>query len=139
MLPRFLVILGIMALHLPANASLIPPNPVKKITVTVTGEGDIYVGRDTVLAENLSKELEQRLWKSYLGTGKMYDSIVVVFQDGVLMGMKGSVLDAVKEAQTKALDILCVDKYHKPFDKLSATQQQKVRKNFPVLFQELQW
>ena len=139
MLPRFIAILGILALYLPANASPATPAPVKKITITVTGEGEIYMGRDTVLAENLSKELEQRLWKSYLGTGKMYDSIVVGFQDGVLMGMKGSVLDAVKEGQQKALEMLCVDKYHKPFDKLGAAQQQKVRKNFPVLFQELKW
>ena len=37
----------------------------------------------------------------------------------------------------KALREFCVSKYSSPFDKLKSSQQGKVRKQYPVLFQDL--
>ena len=117
----------------------IPDIPIKVITITVNGSGNVFMGKDTLTTDILAAELKERLWKSYLGNGRMYDQIELVLQGEVLMGVKGAALDAIKEAQGKALKELCIEKYKKPFENLSAAQQKKVKRQFPVLFQELHW
>ncbi len=122
-----------------ATANSFIPSPPKILTITVHPDGNVSIGKDTVYIDDLAKEVKERLWKSYLGTGKMYDLIKVKFAGEVLMGVKGSSLDAIKEGQDKALRELCIQKYKKPWDKLNSTQKAKVKKQFPVLFQELHW
>jgi len=114
--------------------------PIQKvIKIRVQPNGTIYMDTDTLYAETLAKTLQQRLWKSYTGTGKMYLKIEIVFEGEVLMGTRGSVLDAIKQAQEKALTEVCLQKYRKTFEGLSENQKAKMRKNFPVLFQEIKW
>jgi hypothetical protein len=120
-----------------------PSHPVKDVpkylTVIVNPDGNVNIGRDTIYVDKLGAEIQQRLWKSWLGTGKMYDGIKVTLNGEVLMGIRGAALDAIQDGQHKALAELCIEKYKKDYDQLSASQQQKLRRNFPVLFQELHW
>jgi hypothetical protein len=111
----------------------------KIINLTVNPDGSVIMGRDTLSAETLAAALKERLWKSYLGNGKMYDSIQVTFNGEVLMGVRGATLDAIKLAQTNALKEVCLQKYEQVFDNLPANKQEKLRKQFPVLFQEMKW
>ncbi len=137
---RLLLLMLLLTGSFTARATPCPaPDPLKKITIVIHADETVYIGRDTLSLDKLAGELQQRLWKSYLGTGKMYDSIVVLFSGEVMMGVRGAALDAVKEGQEKALREVCVSKYNQPFDKLSASQQKRVKRQFPVLFQEMKW
>lgn len=113
--------------------------PGKVITFQVHPDGLIVAGRDTLNTDNLADYLKERLWKGYLGTGKMVDSIGIVMQGEVLMGVRGAVLDAIRLGQENALKELCLQQYKSYFENLSAARQQKIRKKFPVLFQQLHW
>ncbi len=114
------------------------PIPQQKIlAVSVDKNGQIYMGRDTLSLDRLPYEVQERLFKSYLGTGKMYDQIQFQRMGDVLPTIIHSTTEAIKDGQQKALREYCVSKYSCPFDKLKANQQVKVRKQYPVLFQDL--
>ena len=51
--------------------------PQKIITVSVNEKGWVMIGKDTLTIDQLTDELQKRLWKSYLGTGEMFDAIRV--------------------------------------------------------------
>ena len=137
MLRYSLVIIMLLTFGVVAMAA--NDSPVQKdkiITIRVVPNGTIYMDKDTLMSDMLAKTLRERLWKSYTGTGKMYSSIKLVFEGEVLMGTKGAVMDAIKDAQQKALTELCLQKHKKTFENLSSRQQSKIKKQFPVLFQE---
>ena len=112
------------------------PAIYKIISIIVDPSGMAVVGRDTLTVTQLTTEIQRRLWKSYLGTGKMYDALKVIFAGDVAEEVKKVVLESVHEAQQKALTEYCIDKHRKRFENLSSGQQKKIRKQFPVLFQE---
>jgi len=136
---RPLLLLTIIAGAIMVSSYSLPAHfyPLEKvITVTVNAKGQAIIGRDTLSIDDLSKELKNRLWKSYLGTGKMPDAIHIVFNGEVLMGVRGSAMDAIKDAQEKALTELCLQKYKKKYEELSSSRQNKLQHQFPVLFQQ---
>lgn len=106
------------------------------ISIIVNPSGMAVVGRDTLTVTQLTPEIQSRLWKSYLGTGKMYDALKVIFAGDVPAEVQKATLEAVHEAQQKALTDYCLDKHQKRFGDLNSNQQKKIRKQFPVLFQE---
>jgi len=116
-----------------------PAPPVKIITITVNANGTVYMGTDTIGTDQLATTLHERLWRSYLGNDKMYDSIKIEWSGEVLMGVKGAALDAVQLAQQNTLKDLCLQKYKRLFEAIGSRQQKRIRKQFPVLFQKMQW
>ena len=110
--------------------------PQKSITVTVDQKGWIFIGKDTLTTDQLAEELQKRLWKSYLGTGKMYHSIHLEHAGEVLPEIEGSVKKAIHEGQEKALTEVCLQLHKKLFEDLSQRQQRKIKNQFPVLFQQ---
>lgn len=115
------------------------PSQQKNLTITINDDGSCFIGRDTVYLDKLAFEVQQRLWKSWLGTGKTYDSIIILLSGDVLMGTKSAALDAIKAGREKALNGICVEKFKREYVNLSASQQKKMKNQFPVLFQELHW
>ncbi len=115
------------------NSSLV--NAEKTITITINPSGQAIIGRDTFTVETLSPELHQRLWKSYMGTGRMIDRIIIKKDAEVAMGISDSIMTAIQKAQKDVLTEVCVQKNKKRFDELSARQQDKMKRQFPVLFQ----
>lgn len=114
------------------------PVPQQKIlTVSVDNNGQIFMGRDTLSLDRLPYEIQQRLFKSYLGTGKMYDQIQFQRVGEVLPTIIHATTEAIKVGQEKALREYCVSKYSSSFERLNSNQQNKVRRQYPVLFQEL--
>ncbi len=107
----------------------------KNIIVKVNQSGIISIGRDTISSDDLAMYIRERLFKSYTGTGKMYDAIKLK-KDGE---PETVVLDIVKKeianGQKRALNELCLEKYKKLFENISSRQKAKLKKNFPVLFQ----
>jgi biopolymer transport protein ExbD len=108
----------------------------KIITVTINQKGEISIGRDTLTVDQVTHELQERLWRSYLGTGKMYDAIHLEVAAGTQAGIITNAKNAIKEAQKKALIDVCLQKHKKLFDDLSNSQQNKIRRQLPVLFQQ---
>ena len=93
------------------------------------------MGRDTLPVSDVPKELKNRFWKSYLGTGKMYDYIIVELEEGVTTDMKTALLDAIKQGQQMSLKDISLEKHKQYFEDLSEKHKEKLRKQFPVLFQ----
>ncbi len=111
-------------------------NGEKIIYVTIDESGIIRVGRDTVDTEHLAKYIQERLFKSYLGTGKMYDRINFKKEnEQVADTVAAIVIKEIKEGQQRALRQICTEKYKKLFEELDSGRQRKIKKQFPVLFQ----
>jgi len=79
--------------------------------------------------------IRERLFKSYTGTGKMYDAIKLVKDGSPEPVIIEVVIKEIKSGQKKALTELCLEKYKKLFENINGRQQEKLKKNFPVLFQ----
>jgi hypothetical protein len=108
----------------------------KILLVTVNETGTIVVGRDTVSADNLARYVQERLFKSFMGTGKMHDHIKLVkVTDAVPDMVTTVVVEEIQSGQRKALQEISLQKYRKKFDTLDAKKQGKLKKQFPVLFQ----
>jgi len=109
--------------------------PGKIITIKVNTAGIISVGRDTISSDDLALYIRERLFKSYTGTGKMYDAIKLI-KDGEPENVVFEIArKEVVNGQKKALNELCLEKYKRLFEDINSRQQQKLKKNFPVLFQ----
>lgn len=100
--------------------------------------GTVTVGRDTVNADNLARYVQERLFKSYMGTGQMHDQIVLKKKtDDVPDMVTEVILKEIQEGQKRALTELSLQKYRKTFDGLEKKKQDKLKKQFPVLFQAI--
>ncbi len=111
------------------------PSAQKVITIKVNQSGIISAGRDTISSDDLANYIRERLFKSYTGTGKMYDAIKLI-KDGEPQAVVFEViLKEIANGQKKALTELCLEKHKKLFENISSRQQAKLKKNFPVLFQ----
>ena len=113
--------------------------PAKKyLDITVSSNTTVFMWPDTLTHLELAKEVQERLWKSYLGTGKMYDEIRITYENGLSDQQKTEVLKAIREGQSKALIEVSLHKNKKRFEELSSRQQNKIKRQFPVLFQSLE-
>lgn len=112
-------------------------NPAEKVLlVTVDETGTVTVGRDTINSDNLARYVQERFFKSYLGTGKMHDLIVLKRTTTEVPDLVTEVIaKEIQEGQRKALTQVSLQKYRKTFDNLDKRKQDKLRKQFPVLFQ----
>lgn len=119
------------------NVSASNKMPAEKILqVTVNEMGTVTVGRDTVNADDLAKYIQERLFKSYMGTGQMHSKIKFVkANDNVPDMVSEVILKEIQNGQQRALTELCLQKYKNFFDKIEKRKQDKLKKQFPVLFQ----
>ena len=131
----FRYVLTVLLLSACINSNASPR--LKIINIVINANGDVFIGRDTLQVSQLAGEVQERLWKSYLGASKMYDSIKIVFIGDVLMKIRGAALEAIKLAQKNALTAISLEKHKRLFENCSSREQKKIRKQLPVLFQEL--
>ena len=107
------------------------------LEVKVYETGTITVGRDTVSSDNLARYIQTRLFKSYMGTGQMPVGIFVTkVDDNVPSPVLEVVINEVKEGQRRALTELCLEKYKRLYENIDKKKQARLKKQFPVLFQE---
>ena len=106
------------------------------LLVRIDEIGIVTDGVDTISSDELADYINRRLFKSYMGNGKMYDLIrVEKINLGPMPDVLQTLLKEIALGQKKALADFCLHKYKKGFDALSAKQQKKIRKQYPVLFQ----
>lgn len=116
-------------------AALAPPDKI--LTVKVDEYGIIRVGRDTVSADELARYIQERLFKSYMGTGQMHDRIRFEKEAPAVSGIVTDVvIREIRIGQEKALRELCLQKYRRTWEMLDSKKKSRLRKQFPVLFQE---
>lgn len=108
----------------------------KVLIVSIDEFSIIKVGRDTVSLEFLSRYIQERLFKSYMGTGHMYEKIRFERMEQVAEVVVESIAKEIGDGQQKALIQLCVHRFRKKFEDLDSRKQEKLKKQFPVLFQE---
>ena len=65
----------------------------------------------------------------------MLNTIILHLDDGVSEEIKNEVMSAIKIGQEKTLTVLSLHKYKKRFEDIGTSKQDKIKKNFPVLFQ----
>jgi hypothetical protein len=111
--------------------------PEKTIRITIDERGYAYIGRDTLTIIEITEEIHIRLWKSYLGTSKMPGLILVNYKGNAAAINQAATEKALKEAQQKTLQEFCVHKYKKKFEDVSSNQKKKIKKQFPILFQQV--
>ena len=135
----FLLFSLISVLHSAANIS---PAAVTKISaekillVTLDEAGAITVNNDPVGSDQLALYIQERLFKSFLGTGLMHSRIKLEKANANVPDIIAEVvIKEIKEGQKKALVSVCLQKYKKTFDSLDEKKQEKLKKQFPVLFQ----
>ena len=121
---------------LSVKASATSPEKKSGLSVVLYETGVITVGRDTVGSDELARYIQERLFKSYMGTGKMYSGISFKKEnDNVPETTANVVLGEIKEGQRRALNELCLQEYRKTFDHIDDKKKAKLKKRFPVLFQ----
>lgn len=130
----FFLLLSIVGnLNNPAAVTLLPE---KILHIKVNESGAISVGRDTLLADDLARYIQHRLFKSYTGTGEMQNKIKLERTSNDVPDIVIDVLvKEIQEGQRRALTELCLLKYKKLFDNIEQRKQDKLKKQFPVLFQ----
>ena len=136
---RTVLFIFLLTTSLSSPASLHPDkssSEEKNLFINVDEIGIISIGRDTVSSDELAWYLQERLFKSYMGTGKMYNKILLIKPEGDVPEMVMEVvLTEIKTGQQRALKELCLQKHKDFFENISQRQQEKLKKQFPVLFQ----
>lgn len=107
----------------------------KIVSIHADAKGQVTIDRIMLQGADLAKEVQQRLWRSYMSNGKMVSSISLHFDEGVTEEVRNEVLFAIKTGQEKTLTVLSLHKYKKRFEDIGASKQDKIKKHFPVLFQ----
>ena len=133
----FIFSVAVFSLLVSAGSALYPQKVAEKILlIKVDGAGKITAGRDTIGSDELARYIQERLFKSYMGTGKMHDRIKFEKSgENIPDMMVEAVLKEIREGQKRALTELCLEKYKKLFDNLEQKKQEKLKKQYPVLFQ----
>lgn len=107
----------------------------KSVTIHVNEKGQVLIDRVILYTDDLAKEVQQRLWRSYMSNGKMVSTILLSFDQAVNAETRSEVLYSIRTAQDKTLTVLSLHKHKKRFENIGASRQDKIRKQFPVLFQ----
>jgi hypothetical protein len=132
---RQLLILFTLISVLHSSAAILQTSE-KILLVTVDEIGVITVNSDPVGSDILASYIQERLFKSYMGTGDMHDRIKLEKAGNDVPDLvTEAIIKEIKEGQKKALTSLCLSKYKQLFTDLEKKKQEKLQKQFPVLFQ----
>jgi hypothetical protein len=127
-----LLVLAFLIISIP-RANQLPFQ--KTVAIHVNEKGEVMIDQAKYFTDDLAREVQQRLWRSYMTSGKMVQIILLSFDVSVSEELKKEVLYNIKTAQEKTLTVLSLHKHKKRFENISSNKQEKIRKQFPVLFQ----
>lgn len=131
---QFFFLFALTGILITSSAMISPAEKI--LLVTVDEIGNIRVNQDPVGSDNLANYIQERLFKSYSGTGNMHSSIKLMkLSNNVPDMVTQVVIDEIKDGQQKALIQVCLLRYNKLFESLDKKKQEKLSKQFPVLFQ----
>lgn len=131
-----ILVLCLLANKQKAENYFIHPAYHEIILVTVQSENEAVIGKDTFDMEGLTHEIQERFWRNYLGTGKISIELKVNYTPTATANKERDVTVAIKKGLQNVLTDLCLQLHKKTFDELSERQQDKIKKQFPALFQQ---
>src|SRR5688500_4522700 len=73
----------------------------KTVAIHVNEKGEVMIDQAKYFTDDLAREVQQRLWRSYMTSGKMVQSIHLSFDVSVSEELKNEVLFSIKTAQEK--------------------------------------
>ena len=116
-------------------------SPEKRILyVTINEAGRVMVGADMIDINDVPTELKNRLFKSSLGNRKYSKISISKSGENVSLTSFDQLKTKVQEGQQMALNAICLEKFKTLFAELDDKKKEKLRKQFPVLFQmEYSW
>ena len=131
---RYFFLIVIIIVSQQVSAGFRPAGKI--LLVRVDEIGIITVNHDTVGSDVLARYIQERLFKSYLGTGQMHKRIKFEKTTANVPDLITEVIiNEIKDAQKRALTEISLEKYRKIFETLDKRKQDKLKKQFPVLFQ----
>ena len=110
----------------------------KTISIQADQKGELWIDRVKIQRERLANELEQRLWRGYITSSIMVKNIQLIVEGSPNPAFEQELKDAIKKGQERTLAILSLHKYGKRFEDIGNSKQERLRKQFPVLFQEVE-
>ncbi|HET9430449.1 MAG TPA: hypothetical protein VFO70_04695 [Chitinophagaceae bacterium] len=114
------------------------PVPLQKIiTIQVNENGKVFIDRIAIESDQLPREVQQRLWRSYMSTGKMPQAIRLDYAASISPELRKSIEDGTRLGQGRTLTVLSLHKHKKKYEDLSNSKKEKIKKQYPVLFQKL--
>lgn len=72
-----------------------------------------------------------------MSTGKMPQAIRLDYSGSVSSELKKSIEDGTRLGQERTLTVLSLHKHKKKYENLSNSKKEKIKKQYPVLFQKL--
>ncbi|MBL0334886.1 MAG: hypothetical protein IPP73_06100 [Chitinophagaceae bacterium] len=109
---------------------------IKTVTVKVLADQQCFIDGYKVNFWELGTELHKRIWRTFMGNDKMPDNVLVVYEGDVNDETKSATLKSVKEAQQRTLTMYALFKYKKKYEDLADNKKEKIKKLFPILFQQ---
>lgn len=83
-----------------------------------------------------SPQLQDSLWKLYLGGGNLPAHLDVRYRGTVLMGVRGVLGDQIRQAQQVVANAISLKDLNASYRSLDAKTQQTFRARYPILFQK---
>lgn len=111
------------------------PTEKRILYITMNEAGRVLVGADTLDINNVPIELKNRLFKSSLGNRKYSKISISKSGEKVSLASFEKLKAKVQEGQLMALNALCLEKFKTLFVELDDKKKEKLKKQFPVLFQ----
>lgn len=109
---------------------------IKTVTVKVLPDQQCFIDGIKVNFWELGIELNKRIWRTFMGNDKMPENIAVVYEGEVDADTKTATIKSVKEAQQRTLTIYSLFKHKKKYEDLPESKKEKIKKQFPILFQQ---
>lgn len=130
-----LLFLALLFSILPGVSQATPPEQ-RVLYITVTEAGRVTVGGgDSIDVSDVPKQVKDALFKSSLGNRKYYKISITRVGENIPDGTLNSLNDMIRQGQQAALDAICLEKFKQLYSELDDKKQEKLRKQYPVLFQ----
>ncbi|RAJ10399.1 hypothetical protein LX64_00001 [Chitinophaga skermanii] len=113
-------------------AMQIPDSLVVRVDTSGVFIGDLQVHSNAELGSKLLDTLNDM----YQTMHQLPKGIALLFSDQILMGVRGNVHDAVKDAQNNMLSIVADQQFHTSMKKLQQAQKDSLMQQFPILYQK---
>jgi len=129
-----LLFLSLMTALLVSEVDAAEPEQ-RVLYITINQAGRITVGGgDTIDVSDVAKQVKDALFKSSLGNRKYYKISISQLGGNISLSALKGLSEKVSEGQLMALNAICLEKFKRLYSDLDQKKQEKLKKQYPVLF-----
>lgn len=111
------------------------PPEQRILHITINEAGMVTVVGDTVDVYDVPHSLQDCLFKSLLGNRKYYKISIAAIGEKISLTQLDLLKTKIREGQQLALNAICLEKFKSRYDELDSKKKEKLKKQYPVLFQ----